>query len=333
MRDELLRVEHLKKYFPIGKSFFRKTSLYIKAVDDVSFILERGQILGIVGESGSGKTTLAKLILRLIKPTSGAVYFHGINILDLSEKEIRRLRPRFQMIFQDISASLNPRKNIREILAQVYKTHTNLNDKEINQRIEELLEDVGLTPASIFMNRYPHELSGGQRQRVNIARAIALDPELIIADEPTSALDASLKRQIIDLFKKIYEDRKGRLSYIVISHDISLIDNITQKILVMYSGKVVEYGDTKNVIRNPKHPYTQMLISAVPVPNPEIEKNKKIFVSGEPMTLKTEFNGCPFYNRCLFVTDKCKKEMPPFIKLEDGRYIACWLYYDKIHML
>jgi oligopeptide/dipeptide ABC transporter ATP-binding protein len=326
LTDELLKVEHLKKYFPIRKSFFKRSSLYIKAVDDVSFIMRRGEILGVVGESGSGKTTLARLILRLIKPTSGTVYFDNIDIFKLSEKEMRRLRPKMQMIFQDVTASLNPRKNVRDILAQVYKTHTSLSKKEIDQNIEKLLISVGLTPPHIFMNRYPHELSGGQRQRVNIARAIALEPELIIADEPTSALDASLKRQIVDLFKHIYEERKGKLSYIIISHDISLIYSLTQKTLVMYLGRMVEYGDTKKIIHDPKHPYTMMLISAVPIPDPDIERNRKIFIGGEPMTLESAFTGCPFYNRCPFATEKCKKETPPLVRLDDGRYVACWLY-------
>ncbi|MEM4217805.1 MAG: ATP-binding cassette domain-containing protein [Candidatus Methanomethylicaceae archaeon] len=324
----LLHVINLKKYFPAGRSFFGTVRSYVKAVDDVSFQVEKGSSLGIVGESGSGKTTLARVILRLIEPTSGTVYFDGVNIFSLDKNELRKLRPQIQMVFQDPMASLNPRKKIKQILEQVYKLHTTLDLKTINEKVANLLERVGLTPPELFLERYPHELSGGQRQRVCIARAIALNPRLLIADEPVSALDVSVRGQIINLLLNIHKD-SPEMVYIVISHDIALIKSICEDTLVMYAGKVVEHGKTDDIIKKPLHPYTSMLISAIPVPDPDIAKSRdRTAITGETPSLINPPPGCRFHTRCPYAMEKCRKETPSFYNAE-GREVACYLYEKK----
>ncbi len=324
----LLRVENVKKYFPVGRALFGKSKQYVKAVDDVNFSLDVGGSLGIVGESGSGKTTLAKVILRLFEPTSGKVYLDNIDLFSLSNKEVRRLRPKMQMIFQDPMASLNPRKKIKHIIGQVFKIHTDISDVEISERVIDLLEKVGLTPPELFLDRYPHELSGGQRQRVCIARAIALNPKLLIADEPVSALDVSVRGQIVKLLLEIYEKYKNEIAYIVISHDIALIKSICKDALVMYLGKVVEKSEIGKIIEEPLHPYSQMLISSIPVPDPEIARNRKrIPISGEIPSLINPPKGCYFHPRCPYVMDRCREKMPPLIEV-DNRLVSCYLYSE-----
>lgn len=267
---------------------------------------------------------MARVILRVIEPTSGGVYFNNINIFEVSRKELWRLRPKMQMIFQDPMASLNPRKKIKQIISQVFKIHTKLSREEIHDRVVELLEKVGLTPPELFLERYPHELSGGQRQRVCIARAIALNPELLIADEPVSALDVSVRGQIVKLLQDIYNQYK--ITYIVISHDIALIKNICKDTLVMYLGKMVEKGEVEKVIDEPLHPYTRLLISAIPIPDPEIaRKQRRTTVIGDIPSLLNPPRGCYFHPRCPYVMDKCKKVYPPLIKI-DNRLVSCYLY-------
>ncbi|MGB9778170.1 MAG: ABC transporter ATP-binding protein [Candidatus Bathyarchaeales archaeon] len=322
----LVCVREVKKYFPISKSFFGKSQKYVRAVDRVSFDVPNGGILGIVGESGSGKTTLARLILRLIEPTSGAVYFNKQNLFTLNKDQMRRLRSQMQIIFQDPMASLNPRRTVKQTLEQVFKLHTSLDDKEIHDRIVRLLETVDLTPPELFLKRHPHELSGGQRQRVCIARAIALHPTLLIADEPVSALDVSIRGQIVNLLMKIHQEHAGKMAYIIISHDIALINSMCKNILVMYVGRIVEMGDVQEVIKSPLHPYTQMLISAVPIPDPEVTRTRKhMAITGEIPSPINPPSGCHFHPRCPYATEKCKVEMPSETKV-GKRSVYCHLY-------
>ena len=322
----LLRVRNVKKYFPISKGFLSKSQKYLRAVDGVSFDVPKGGTLGIVGESGSGKTTLARIILRLIEPTSGAVYFKNQNIFMLNKNQMRRLRSQMQMIFQDPMASLNPRKTVKQTLEQVFKLHTSLSNEEIYDRIVNLLETLDLTPAELFLKRYPHELSGGQRQRVCIARAIALHPTLLIADEPVSALDVSVRGQIVNLLMRIYEEHAREMAYIIISHDISLVNHMCKDILVMYLGRIVEKGEVSEVIRSPLHPYTQMLISAIPVPDPEVTRaRKRMVITGEVPSPLNPPTGCHFHPRCPYATEKCRMEVPSEIKV-GKRSVFCHLY-------
>jgi len=322
----LVQVRNVKKYFPISKGFLSKSQKYLRAVDGVSFDVPKGGTLGIVGESGSGKTTLARIILRLIEPTSGAVYFKNQNIFMLNKNQMRRLRSQMQMVFQDPMASLNPRKTVKQTLEQVFKLHTSLSDEEIYDRIVKLLETVDLTPAELFLKRYPHELSGGQRQRVCIARAIALHPTLLIADEPVSALDVSVRGQIVNLLMKIYEERAREMAYIIISHDIALVNHMCKNILVMYLGRIVEKGEVSEVIRSPLHPYTQMLISAIPVPDPEVTRaRKRVVITGEIPSPSNPPSGCHFHPRCPYATEKCRVEIPSEIKV-GKRSVFCHLY-------
>ncbi|MEM3730483.1 MAG: ATP-binding cassette domain-containing protein [Candidatus Bathyarchaeia archaeon] len=322
----LVQVRDIKKYFPVGKSLFGKSRKFARAVDGVSFNVAKGETLGIVGESGSGKTTLARLILRLIEPTSGVVYFNNQNIFKLNKKQMRKLRTQMQMIFQDPMASLNPRKKVRQTIEQVFKLHTSLSGEELHDKVVDLLETVGLTPPEMFLERYPHELSGGQRQRVCIARAIALHPTLLIADEPVSALDVSIRGQIVNLLMDIYSKRAGEMAYIIISHDIALVNSMCKNILVMYLGRVVEMGEVSEVIKKPLHPYTQMLISAVPVPDPEITRTRKrMLVGGEIPSPINPPSGCHFHPRCPYATEECKIKVPQQIEV-DKRLVFCHLY-------
>lgn len=324
--QELVRVKEIKKYFPVSRGFLSRRQKYVRAVDGVSFDVPKGGTIGIVGESGSGKTTLARVILRLIEPTSGAVYFNNQNIFTLNNDQMRKLRPQMQIIFQDPMASLNPRKTVKQIVEQVFKLHTSLSDEEIYDRVVRLLETVDLTPPELFLKRYPHELSGGQRQRVCIARAIALYPTLLIADEPVSALDVSIRGQIVNLLMKIYNERAGSMAYIIISHDIALVNYMCKDILVMYLGRVVETGDVHEVIRSPLHPYTQMLISAIPVPDPEVTRaRKRTTITGEIPSPTNPPRGCHFHPRCPYATEKCKTTIPPQTKV-GKRSVFCHLY-------
>jgi len=327
MRDQaLVKVRNLKKYFPVSKSFLSRSEKYVRAVDGVNFNVPRGGRLGIVGESGSGKTTLAYLMLRLIEPTDGAVFFENRNIFELKKEQMRKLRRKMQMIFQDPLASLNPRKTIKQTLEQPFKLYSSLSNEEIYDKISGLLETVDLTPPELFIDRYPHQLSGGQRQRVCIARAIALHPTLLIADEPVSALDVSIRGQIINLLMRIYKERAGEMAYVVISHDIALISSMCRNVLVMYLGRVVEMGEVHKVIKSPLHPYTQMLISAIPVPDPEAERARgRIVISGEIPSPINPPSGCHFHPRCPYATEKCRLEAPPQVEV-DKRLVFCHLY-------
>jgi len=320
VRQPLLEVRNLKKYFPVRRGVLSRVVSHVKAVDDVSFAIEKGETFGLVGESGCGKTTTGRAVLRLIEPDSGEVKFEGVDILKLGSNSVRRLRRDMQIIFQDPYASLNPRMTIRTIIGEPFAIHGIASGKERDNRIADLLKTVGLEPS--VMNRYPHEFSGGQRQRIGIARALALRPKLIVADEPVSALDVSIQSQIINLLGDL--QKQLGLTYLFISHAIPVIEHISTRIGVMYVGKLVEVGTSRQICTNPRHPYTQALLSAVPIPDPAAKK-QRIILKGDVPTPINPPSGCRFHPRCPIAVDRCKTEEPPLRTLEDGRQAACHL--------
>nr|BFD30640.1 dipeptide ABC transporter ATP-binding protein [Pigmentibacter ruber] len=304
--DYILQIKNLIKYFPIYGGLIGKEIAKVHAVDDVSFSLAKGKTLGLVGESGCGKSTLGRTILRLIEPTSGTIVFNGKDISKLSQKELRYLRKEFQIVFQDPFASLNPRMSIREILSEpfeIHKLYTNKNEREL--KIISLLNEVGLNPE--FIDRYPHEFSGGQRQRIGIARAISLNPKIIICDEPVSALDVSIQSQILNLMMDLRD--KYHLSYIFIAHDLSVIEHISDDVAVMYLGKIVEYTSSDNLYSKPLHPYTKALISSIPK-HDIVEKRKRQVIQGDIPSPINPPSGCRFHTRCPFAKEICSEKIP-----------------------
>jgi len=316
----LLEVRNLKKYFPVRRGVLSRVVSHVKALDDVSFSIDKGETFGLVGESGCGKTTTGRAVLRLIEPDSGEVRFQGNDMLKLGANALRALRRDMQIIFQDPYASLNPRMTIRSIVGEPFAIHAIASGSDRNDRVAELLKTVGLEPS--VMNRYPHEFSGGQRQRIGIARALALRPKLIVADEPVSALDVSIQSQIINLLADL-QSQFG-LTYLFISHAIPVIEHISTRIGVMYVGKLVEVGTSRQICTDPKHPYTQALLSAVPVPDPAAKK-QRIILKGDVPTPLNPPSGCRFHPRCPIAVDRCSIEEPLLRTLEDGRQVACHL--------
>lgn len=316
----LLEVQNLKKHFPIKKGILSRTIGNVLAVDGVSFTLKRGETLGLVGESGCGKTTVGRSILRLTEPTSGQVTFNGQDLLGLDREGLRRVRASLQIIFQDPFSSLNPRMNVGQIIAEPIKNHLKESRPDIRNRVAYLMEKVGLHPEQ--MNRYPHEFSGGQRQRIGIARALALNPLAIVCDEPVSALDVSIQAQVINLLAQLQEQMN--LSYLFISHDLSVVEHISNRIAVMYLGRFVELASDKELYENPLHPYSQALLSAIPVPDPEVRKKGIILEGDVPSPLKPP-SGCAFHTRCPECKEVCTHEEPVFRGLGGGHWIACHL--------
>ena len=297
----MIEIKNLRKYFPIKGGFFNKNYGEVKAVENINFKIPEGEILGLVGESGSGKTTLGRSIIRLIEPSAGEILYNNKNIIDYSEKEMRKLRKEFQIIFQDPFASLDPRKKIFDIISQGLKIHTNLNKQEIYEKVLTIIKDVGLQEE--HLNRYPHEFSGGQRQRIGIARSLVLDPKFIIADEPVSALDVTIQAQILNLILELKE--KYSLTILFISHDLSVINQIADRVMVMYLGHIVEVASTKNLFSNPKHPYTKSLIETAPQ---IFRKNKnKILLKGDIPSPINPPSGCVFRTRCPNPSHECKE--------------------------
>ncbi|MGG4495494.1 ABC transporter ATP-binding protein [Brevibacillus reuszeri] len=322
MSEWLLEVEDLKTYFPVQKGFFGRKSGYIKAVDGVSFRLKQGETLGIVGESGCGKSTTGRSILRLINPTGGSVKFSGTEITSLPQGEMRKLRGRMQLVFQDPYASLNPRMSVAAILSEALSVR----DQQMNragrrEQVMDLMRLVGLNPNQA--DRFPHEFSGGQRQRVGIARALAVQPDLIIADEPVSALDVSIQAQILNLLQDLQE--RLRLTFIFISHDLSVVKHFSDRIVVMYLGGVVETAGKQQLFSKPYHPYSQALISAVPILNP-LKKRERIVLSGDVPNPANPPQGCTFHQRCMHCMDICKTVRPMLVEVEPGHVVACHLY-------
>jgi len=316
----LIEVENLKKYFPIKKGIFSRTVGEIRAVDGISFTIKRGETLGLVGESGCGKTTVGRTILRLIEPTAGRVNFNGENLLELDGEELRNLRASLQIIFQDPFSSLDPRMNVGQIIAEPIRNHLKISKTEIQQRVADLMERVGLHPEQI--SRYPHEFSGGQRQRIGIARALALNPLAVICDEPVSALDVSIQAQVINLLARLQEEMQ--LSYLFIAHDLSVVEHISDRVAVMYLGRIVELAADKALYQNPLHPYSQALLSAVPIPDPEIRK-KKILLKGDVPSPMKPPPGCTFHTRCPECMEICSREIPIFKNTGDEHWVACHL--------
>jgi oligopeptide transport system ATP-binding protein len=319
-KDVLMRAEHLKKYFPIRKGVvIQREVARVHAVDDVSLEVRAGETLGLVGESGCGKSTLGRCLIRLHELTSGTVTLDGRDISHLSRRELRPLRREMQMVFQDPYASLNPRKRVGTIIADPLRIHRQGDVKEIRQRVVELLELVGLSPEHI--NRYPHEFSGGQRQRIGVARALALRPKLIIADEPVSALDVSIRAQVINLLDDL-QDTLG-LTYIFIAHDLGVVRHVSDRIAVMYLGKIVEVSPAEDLYRRPIHPYTEALLSAVPVPDPELsQRRQQIVLEGDVPSPISPPSGCRFHPRCLYATDICVRQEPPLVDHGTGNHLA-----------
>lgn len=320
MSELLLDVANLKKYYPIKQGLFDKTKETVRAVDGVSFQVNKGETLGIVGESGCGKSTTGRMIMRLIEPTDGKVIFEGQDILNLSKHEMRKVRKDIQMIFQDPFASLNPRQTVGQIIEEPMIVHKMGDRKKRQARVQELLELVGLS--AYHAKRYPHQFSGGQRQRIGIARALAVEPKLIIADEPVSALDVSVQSQVLNLLQDL--QKKLNLTYIFIAHDLSVVRHISNRVGVMYLGKMVELADSETLYREPKHPYTKALLSAVPIPDPE-SKTKRIILSGDVPSPAHPPSGCPFHDRCPVAKDICSEEIPHLRELADGRLVSCHL--------
>ena len=319
--QELLRIEDLKVHFPIRKGIFARTSGFVYAVDGVSFTLKKGETLGIVGESGCGKTTTGLALMNLIKPTDGNIFFQGENISEMPAIRLRELRKEMQIIFQDPYSSLNPRMTLNQILNEPMRIHGLHPGSERGEQIAYLLEKVGLTPE--HGRRYPHELSGGQRQRVGIARALALNPKIIIGDEPVSALDVSIQAQILNLLISLQED--FQLSYVIIAHDLAVVEYVCDRIAVMYLGRIVEMASYRNLYNNPKHPYTEALISAIPEPNPRVSR-KKTILSGDVPTPINPPSGCCFHPRCNKRLDRCVRQVPVLKDIDKEHLVACYLY-------
>ena len=321
----LLQVDNLKMHFPITKGIiFQREVGAIKAVDGVTFDLYKGETLGLVGESGCGKSTTGRAILQLYRPTDGHVVFEGKDLTQTKGEDLRKMRRRMQMIFQDPYASLNPRMTVGSIISEPLEVHgIGKSKKERQERVQELLKTVGLNP--YFVNRYPHEFSGGQRQRIGVARALAVNPSFIVADEPISALDVSIQAQIINLLEDLQEELG--LTYLFIAHDLSVVRHISDRIAVMYLGKIVELATRDDLYAEPKHPYTQALLSAVPIPDPVIEsERKRIILEGDVPSPANPPQGCNFCTRCPRVMDVCREKEPPFKDYGGGHYTACWLY-------
>ncbi|MCH6264121.1 MULTISPECIES: ABC transporter ATP-binding protein [Neobacillus] len=314
----LLQVENLKQYFPVKSDSLFKPKSYVKAVDDVSFHLFEGETLSIVGESGCGKSTTGRAILRLDEPTDGKVYYSGQNILDLNKKEMRKLRGDLQVIFQDPFASLNPRQTVKQILNEAMAIQEVVPKPKRMERMLELLGYVGLPPEAL--DRYPHEFSGGQRQRIGIARALAVNPKLIICDEAVSALDVSIQAQILNLLKKL--QNQFQLTFLFISHDLSVVRHISDRVMVMYLGKVVEIAEKKALFDSPLHPYTKALLSSIPVPDPELKRERVILKGDVPSPINPP-SGCRFHTRCPFATEKCNNEEPALRKLGENHFVSC----------
>lgn len=323
MQKPLLEVTNLKKYFDVKGGVFGKKVGEVKAVDDISFSVMEGEILGIVGESGCGKSTTGKSILRLIEPTEGEVTFKDQNISTLSKEEMRMLRKDMQIIFQDPYASLNPRHTVEKIISEPLLVHGMKSAKERKERVRELLEVVGLS--GYHASRYPHQFSGGQRQRIGIARALANNPKLIICDEPVSALDVSVQAQILNLMEELRDT--FNLTYIFIAHDLGVVKHISDRVGVMYLGRMVELADKETLYEQPKHPYTQALLSAVPVPDPD-EKRDKIVLEGDIPSPADPPAGCAFHTRCPMAMDICREVRPAFEELQPNQFVACHLYHD-----
>ncbi len=323
MSAPLLEVRNLAKHFPIGGGMFTKPVGVVRAIDGVSFTIKKGETLGLVGESGCGKTTTGRCILHLEQPTSGSVVFEGIDMVTLDAAELRAVRRRMQVIFQDPYSSLNPRMTVGQILAEPLKVHGIVPDTgERELRVRELLTQVGLLPQ--HARRYPHQLSGGQRQRVGIARALAMEPSLIICDEPVSALDVSIQAQIINLLEEL-QARLG-LTYLFIAHDLSVVRHISDRVAVMYLGKIVELADRNAIYEEPLHPYTRALLSAVPIPDPKIEaKRERTVLRGEVPSPLNPPSGCVFHPRCPIAVDRCSAEIPPLREIRPGHWAACHL--------
>jgi oligopeptide/dipeptide ABC transporter ATP-binding protein len=316
----LLEVENLVKYFPIKLGTLPRRTVHVKAVDDISFRLDRGETLGLVGESGCGKTTVGRSILRLIEPTAGKVLFDGENLLAMGSNKLRHLRSSLQIIFQDPFSSLNPRMSVGQIIAEPIRNHLKVPKTFIAERVAALMEKVGLSPA--HFNRYPHEFSGGQRQRIGIARALALNPQLIVCDEAVSALDVSIQAQIVNLLARLQEEMN--LSYLFIAHDLSVVEHISDRVAVMYLGRIVESAPVAGIFQNPRHPYTQALLSAVPIPDPEVPQ-QAILLSGELPNPLNPPTGCTFHPRCPNVCGICGKQTPQYREITSGHWCACHL--------
>ncbi len=319
MSDEvLLSVRDLKKHFPIKKGLFSRVVGHVKAVDGVSFDLKRGEVLGLVGESGCGKTTTGRVILRLIEATSGQVFFEGRDVLALGKSELRAIRRKMQIVFQDPYSSLNPRLTVGSMIQEALTIHKLASGAKAKERVAELLTLVGLAPH--HARRYPHEFSGGQRQRIGVARALAVDPTLIIADEPVSALDVSIQAQILNLLKDL-KDRLG-LTYVFVAHDLAVVEHISDRVAVMYLGRIVELAESRALYKSPRHPYTKALLSAIPVPEPA-RKTQRIVLTGDVPSPARPPSGCPFHPRCFMARPKCSTDVPVLREVMPGHWSAC----------
>lgn len=322
MNEPLLEVNGLEKHFSVKSGFFRRELKYLQAVDGISFKIKRGQMFGLVGESGCGKTTTGRLLVKSIVPTAGEIVFNGKSIIELDDDEVRDFRQSVQMIFQDPYQSLNPRMTIFDIIAEPLKIHKIGAFNQREELVAGIMEKVGLSPAASFIFRYPHELSGGQRQRVAIARAMVIKPDFIVADEPTSMLDVSIRTQVIELMKKLQEE--SRVSYLYITHDLAVARYLCTEIAVMYLGKIVESGEIEKVTQNPAHPYTQALISAVPIPDPSYQRESIAIIGGvsKPIDLLPR---CRFYDRCYERDQHCQSQaMPDLHEIEEQHFVACY---------
>jgi oligopeptide transport system ATP-binding protein len=322
--NPLVEVHDLKKHFPVKKGLFSKVHGHVRAVDGLSFTIERRKTLGLVGESGCGKTTVGRTLLRLLEPTAGDVQFEGRSIFKLDKKQVRQMRRNVQIVFQDPFGSLNPRMTVGSIVGEPLAVHRIARRRERKDIVKDILDKVGLS--SDVINRYPHEFSGGQRQRIGIARAIALKPKFVVCDEPVSALDVSIQAQIINLLEELQQD--FGLSYLFIAHDLSVVQHVSDRVAVMYLGKIVEVGEAESIYENPQHPYTIALLSAVPVPDPKTKK-KRIILPGDVPSPVNPPSGCRFHTRCKYAMDICKTKEPELTDRGNGHWAACFLENER----